>query len=543
MQLHEREHIEMILKNFLKNLFKRVFTPPANDVGCSVDYPMEKVCLFFADYERRNEVTEWTYCGMEVWPVIRVHLVDTLELERRLPVCKIQILRVIYFLFRICYSCGKFFHSRRSTGTEISALPALSRGEPIEKADIICCSSSSPNPDGSLPRLGLSLKPFIHAGYSCVLMQCTQPPTKAVQTDGTYRYEALPMDICRHDPSEGLPEWYGKYIKLYLDLGYVPPFLLDELASMKSYADMSCEQFQKWGVKLVIGTGICHAVNIACKRLGIPAVEIQHGFAGHFHPFYGFWEAIPKGGYQLLPTVFWKWSDFLCQEMCQACPALVPYAEFINGGCWHQLTAYPEPPHSDPDLYRDFLQERKKWKKVIAVCFGRLFEQQLQTMIRLSQECPHDYLWLIRFHPNQRDRQEKMDYITEKLHLDNVECRFANALSVQEIVKDTDVILSDHSTTAQEASVYGTTTIFMTTTRARFYYKEALEAGVMLYCEREENFRDLLEKAFSIPREKVADFSRYYFSDRKTALHNLRLFLEKHKIYPSSGNLAHFEDF
>lgn len=48
---------------------------------------------------------------------------------------------------------------------------------------------------------------------------------------------------------------------------------------------------------------------LACKRKGIPTVDIQHGAQGIMHRAYGGWTKVPPHGYELLPTYFWCWTQ------------------------------------------------------------------------------------------------------------------------------------------------------------------------------------------------------------------------------------------
>lgn len=64
-----------------------------------------------------------------------------------------------------------------------------------------------------------------------------------------------------------------------------------------------------------IGFVVCYygiegmAFNLSCRRNGIPSVDIQHGVQGDFHRAYGQWNRVPPNGYELLPSIFWVWSE------------------------------------------------------------------------------------------------------------------------------------------------------------------------------------------------------------------------------------------
>ena len=47
---------------------------------------------------------------------------------------------------------------------------------------------------------------------------------------------------------------------------------------------------------------------LACHKAGIPSVNLQHGYQGIEHVAFASWTAVPRGGYELLPSYFWCWS-------------------------------------------------------------------------------------------------------------------------------------------------------------------------------------------------------------------------------------------
>lgn len=47
----------------------------------------------------------------------------------------------------------------------------------------------------------------------------------------------------------------------------------------------------------------------ACRRRGIPTVDVQHGVISDTHWAYARWSRLPAGGFDLLPKYFWVWSE------------------------------------------------------------------------------------------------------------------------------------------------------------------------------------------------------------------------------------------
>lgn len=50
---------------------------------------------------------------------------------------------------------------------------------------------------------------------------------------------------------------------------------------------------------------------MACKRIGIKAVDVQHGRAGATgQKYYSRWTKFPKNSnYEIMPDVFWTWTE------------------------------------------------------------------------------------------------------------------------------------------------------------------------------------------------------------------------------------------
>jgi hypothetical protein len=59
---------------------------------------------------------------------------------------------------------------------------------------------------------------------------------------------------------------------------------------------------------------------VACRRAGIPVIDLQHGVQGRLHYAYAGWERVPPGGYALLPDRFWVWSDDEAQAIAEWAP-------------------------------------------------------------------------------------------------------------------------------------------------------------------------------------------------------------------------------
>lgn len=50
----------------------------------------------------------------------------------------------------------------------------------------------------------------------------------------------------------------------------------------------------------------------ACRQLGVPTVDIQHGGQGPYHYLTTHFTQVPEEGYAMLPDYFWCWSKANC---------------------------------------------------------------------------------------------------------------------------------------------------------------------------------------------------------------------------------------
>lgn len=119
----------------------------------------------------------------------------------------------------------------------------------------------------------------------------------------------------KHDIS--IPE-YDKFLK-YIKKFNIPETVVSKDKVLKDIVFYNClsnhlvKKLKKYNIKLVLM--MCYysaqnfALSLACKKLNILCIDIQHGCAGgSLHEMYYSWLNIPKEGYKLLPSGFWCWD-------------------------------------------------------------------------------------------------------------------------------------------------------------------------------------------------------------------------------------------
>jgi hypothetical protein len=76
------------------------------------------------------------------------------------------------------------------------------------------------------------------------------------------------------------------------------------------------------------------AISVACRRLGIPVFDYQHGAQNDQHPMYTNWSQVPKKGYDLLPSIFWVWGDVPGQRILNWIVDNQQHNVFVGGNLW-----------------------------------------------------------------------------------------------------------------------------------------------------------------------------------------------------------------
>src|SRR6185295_4918476 len=125
----------------------------------------------------------------------------------------------------------------------------------------------------------------------------------------------------------------------------------------------------------------------ACRRAGVPTVDIQHGVQGEFHPAYAAWPRLPATGkHALVPDRFWVWSDWE-RGVVDAWAAGSGHAAVVGGNPWLDLWRGDAdwPGTRDALAAAARLRERAAGRPVVLVTlqFGLGAGEQIEPLRRL----------------------------------------------------------------------------------------------------------------------------------------------------------------
>jgi N-acetyl sugar amidotransferase len=133
------------------------------------------------------------------------------------------------------------------------------------------------------------------------------------------------------------------------------------------------------------------AFTLACRRLGIPTVELQHGVQGAEHWAYAGWTRVPAGGYELLPDVYWVWSAAEAAVIDAWATRETGRRAFVGGNV--DLTTWLR---NRPESTKGATAGRCVLVTLQTGMTGPLQLAPIADAIALS---PEDWRWTVRLHP------------------------------------------------------------------------------------------------------------------------------------------------
>lgn len=192
---------------------------------------------------------------------------------------------------------------------------------------------------------------------------------------------------------------------------------------------------------------------VAARQLGIPAIDIEHGFMGPLSP-YALLDKTPRSMPSLLPDVFWCWGKD-SQRMIQRALGKNPYHRaIVSGSPWHGFAH----DHREGLTLAPSVKLRSG-KKMILVALQpdlvihtgtpRVLPDHLsEVMIQMGDE----YSWLIRLHPRSQHMVSLYEQQLQDLGVTHFQVKAPTAILLIHLFPRVIAVLSSYSTVAFEAN-------------------------------------------------------------------------------------------
>ena len=178
--------------------------------------------------------------------------------------------------------------------------------------------------------------------------------------------------------------------------------LVHEVTLLEIYSEFFEKLLNLHGIKMVLFScwyaAFKYALSMACNRIGIPVVDVQHGSAGSGnHPFYKNWTKFPiNGRYEVLPSAFLCWT----KEDEEAISSW--NSKYIKAFCVGKPISYVLNDMKNKIHKTNILDGNDTGNLILlSLTWGKEIPSWLSQFI-LSN---HEYIWVIRYHPKIDEHQ------------------------------------------------------------------------------------------------------------------------------------------
>jgi hypothetical protein len=195
---------------------------------------------------------------------------------------------------------------------------------------------------------------------------------------------------------------------------------------------------------------------LACRRLHIATVEIQHGVQGALHAAYAAWPRPAGSVHELLPDRFWVWSEWE-QQVIDAWAHGTEHRAIVGGNPWMDVWTQPHdwPMTQSSQARASTMRLRAHGRAVVLVTlqYGFMNEEQISPLMELVRARPDGLMFWIRLHPLMLGRREE---IRQLLPADGCfELDEPTDLPLQSLLTCTDVHMTHSSSVVIEAAQFG----------------------------------------------------------------------------------------
>ena len=246
---------------------------------------------------------------------------------------------------------------------------------------------------------------------------------------------------------------------------------------------------------------ISSAIILACNKLRIPTIEIQHGQQGVYNSLYCRWTKIPKNGYSLLPSYIWMWGEdsknnFLTDRINRR----VKPVPFVGGNLWLKKCIDSDISIISEDLY----SFKKQFNIIITVITTPMnkFDELISNFVTETiKSNPPNIGWVVRLHPNQtNDFDDIREFLKEKLIYQNFFLEKPEHSSLFGLLKISNYLITKWSSVAYEALSFNINPI-ITDQNGKVLFSEKIKTGVFNYVENEQQLYETITK----PKKFVND--------------------------------------
>lgn len=220
------------------------------------------------------------------------------------------------------------------------------------------------------------------------------------------------------------------------------------------------------------------ALNYVCNRLNIPVVDIQHGWNNGTHRAYHAWNNIPGRGYELLPSIFWVWTEDDKKHIDAWANGTSFHRSIVGGHPFVEF--YLNRDKESLQIYDEGINTVKKrfpeYYNILYTLNDYESMDRLAGIIDFMKDCKLPIFWWVRCHPCFLGMKEIVNDLIKSNLLSNVETDIATGYPLYSILKHMDLHITECSSTTFEAELFDVPSI-ITTAFGSEYFTEQIKSG------------------------------------------------------------------
>ena len=231
------------------------------------------------------------------------------------------------------------------------------------------------------------------------------------------------------------------------------------------------------------------SVILACRKLKIPTIDIQHGGHELYHLMYSNWNKMPKNGFELLPDYFWIWGENQKNE--GIFKDLKTKHKYVVGGK-SQLNFWEKNKKSlyqNIKYYQKNFLLKKNYKKTILFC--STFTKIPEIIFKIIKKSPNDWLWLIRAHPRHANLK-KIKSQFENSKIKNVEIDFPSTVDLYFLLNNVSHVIVEFSSIIYDSLYFNVPSIVLQ--KNKNHFKKNLKSPKLKFSLNENNIIKFIKK-------------------------------------------------
>ena len=199
-----------------------------------------------------------------------------------------------------------------------------------------------------------------------------------------------------------------------------------------------------------------HFVCAAARKRGIKVVDIQHGGMHRHHILASHWSNVPANGYELLPDIFWCWSQRSADYI--QFPGTHAHRAIVGGNpkagveyMMEQATPTTSALGSNDRQPAGEAGQNDVKRVLVALNYGNdiLVPDHVMTAFEKTRG---KIIWSFRLHPVGWNRLEEL---LRALGIERMDVEAVSKAPLNSVLSKVDVVLTDASTIVHEAIEFG----------------------------------------------------------------------------------------